>query len=167
MLVEYFVARHGARLGRRFRSVDRRTLDLLQSYSWPGNIRELENVIERAAILCEGETLHVEERVLTAGSAGLTDAVRASGSPAIPAVAPSAASAPSMPPVAAPAASGTLREEEVRVIEQALAECRGRVSGAAGAASRLGIPATTLESKIRKLGIDKFRFRAGRGSGNN
>ena len=168
ILVEYFVARHGTRLGRRFRSVERRTLDLLMSYSWPGNIRELENVIERAAILSEGPTLRVDERMLNTGTGGLRQPPPAEVSPAQPSQpATASASAPSNPLPPQPAPVGTLRDEEVRVIECALAETGGRVSGPAGAAVRLGIPATTLESKIKKLGIDKFRFRAGRVPGNN
>jgi formate hydrogenlyase transcriptional activator len=138
ILVEYFVARHGARLRRRYRSVDRATMSLLMDYGWPGNIRELENVIERAAILAEGDVLRVDERMLTAG-------VRSANQEA---------------PAAVVATSATLHEEEVRVIESALAATRGRVSGPAGAARRLGIPATTLQSKIKKFGIDKFKFRS-------
>ena len=136
VLVEYFAARHAARLGRRFKSVSQRTLDLLASYGWPGNIRELENVIERAAILSDGETLRVDE-----------------------ALAPSAEAVPVAGPRAAPAAN-RLDEEEARLIEEALSATRGRVSGPSGAAARLGIPPTTLDSKIRKFGIDKFRFRS-------
>jgi formate hydrogenlyase transcriptional activator len=151
ILVEYFVARHGARLRRRFRSVDRPTLSLLMDYSWPGNIRELENVIERASILAEGDVLRVDERMLTAGTKS-----RETASPAF--AAREQAEAPAPPASGAPPAS--LRDEEVRVIESALAATRGRISGASGAAARLGLPATTLESKIKKLGIDKFKFRS-------
>jgi formate hydrogenlyase transcriptional activator len=145
ILVEYFAARHGARLRRRFDSVDHATLDLLRDYSWPGNIRELENVIERASILAEGPVLRVDESMLRAGARN-----------------PNRVAAPANPPplAADPAARPpTLRDEEVRVIEEALAATRGRISGAGGAAIRLGVPATTLESKIKRLRIDKFRFR--------
>ncbi|MDQ2870118.1 MAG: sigma 54-interacting transcriptional regulator [Acidobacteriota bacterium] len=127
ILVEYFAARHGARLGKKFRSVDRRTMDRLLAYPWPGNVRELENWIERAAILSEGDRLSLDE-----------PATRAAGA----------------------AAPLTLEEQERRSIEEALAASSGRVSGASGAAVRLGIPSTTLESKIRRLAIDKFRFRS-------
>ena len=133
ILVEYFLARHGARLGRRFRGVDRATMALLRSYGWPGNVRELQNVIERAVILSDSDLLHMDEALLTAGVGGLAS------------------------PAARPA--GTLRDEEVRLIEEALEACEGRVSGTAGAAARLGIPPTTLESKIKRLGIRKNRFR--------
>jgi formate hydrogenlyase transcriptional activator len=144
ILVEYFAARHGARLRRRFQSVDRRTLDLLMDYSWPGNIRELENVIERAAILAEGDVLRVSERMLTAGAEGLGDAPHRE------------AAASDARPVRPPR---TLHEGEVQAIEEALAATRGRVSGPNGAAVRLGLPATTLESKIKRHGIDKFKYR--------
>jgi formate hydrogenlyase transcriptional activator len=137
LLVEYFVARHGARLRRQFRSVDRATMDLLLSYSWPGNIRELENVIERAAILSEGDVLRLDD--------------------AFPAGGGSAAGRPR--PIAPATRGSRFDEEEVRLIEEALADTRGRVSGPSGAAARLGIPATTLDSKIKKLGIDKLRFK--------
>ncbi len=132
ILVEYFASRHGARLGRKFARVDRRTMGRLFAYSWPGNVRELENVIERAAILSEGEKLSVEEASFGAG----TQDPRGS------------------------TLTGTLREQEKQAIEAALAQSRGRVSGSGGAAARLGVPSTTLESKIRKLKIDKYRFRA-------
>jgi formate hydrogenlyase transcriptional activator len=148
ILVEYFVARHGARLRRRFRSVDRRTIDQLAAYSWPGNIRELENVIERAAILSEGDVFRLDEGMLPAVTARVADAAarRRHDDPAEP---------PARP-------AGTLQDEEIRVIEEALAATRGRVSGPSGAAARLGLPATTLESKIKKHGIDKFRFKSTR-----
>jgi formate hydrogenlyase transcriptional activator len=105
----------------------------LKSYAWPGNIRELQNVIERSIVLCEGETFTVDESWL---SVNCGDPDRA----------------PRMllriPP-----------SEEKKTIEAALAEAQGRVSGPAGAAARLGIPATTLDSKIRAFGINKHRFK--------
>ncbi len=133
ILVEYFLARHSARLGRRFRGVDRATMALLRSYAWPGNIRELQNVIERAVILSDSEILHLDEAVLTAGVGNLA-------SPA-------------------PRPAGTLHDEEIRLIEAALEACGGRIAGVAGAAARLGSPPTTLESTIKRLGIQKNRFR--------
>ncbi len=136
ILVEYFMARHGARLRRRFRRVDSQTIARLQAYAWPGNIRELENVIERAAILADGDTLHLD--VGPSRKPG-----RARGGP---------------PPTSTPP-GGTLQDEERRAIEAALFAAKGRVSGPSGAAQRLGVPATTLESKIRRLGIDRYRFR--------
>jgi len=133
VLVEYFVARHAARIGKKIRRVSRRTMDLFLAYPWPGNVRELQNVIERAAILTEGDTLEVEENSLRPP----------------PGLAPVARSLPS-----------SLQGEEKKMIESVLAATKGRVSGPDGAAVRLQIPSTTLESKIRKLRIDKHRFRS-------
>jgi formate hydrogenlyase transcriptional activator len=134
ILVEYFVARHSARIGKKIRRVEKRTMELFLAYSWPGNVRELQNVIERAAILTDGDTLRLEENALQATT----------GAAATP-----AASLPS-----------SLQGQERRLIESVLAQTRGRVSGPSGAAVRLQIPSTTLESKIRKLKIDKHRFRS-------
>ncbi|HWC64754.1 MAG TPA: sigma 54-interacting transcriptional regulator, partial [Thermoanaerobaculia bacterium] len=134
ILVEYFVARHAARLGKRIRRVEKKTMDLFLAYPWPGNVRELQNVIERAAILTEGDTLRVEENTLARAG----EAVRPAGG--------------SLPT--------SLQSEEKKIIESVLAQTRGRVSGPSGAAVRLRIPSTTLESKIRKLKIDKHRFRS-------
>jgi len=132
ILVEYFVGRHAARLGKRIRRVEKKTMDLFLAYPWPGNVRELQNVIERAAILTDGDTLRVEEKAL--------------------AVEAGHAAASSLPT--------SLQGEEKKIIEAVLAQTRGRVSGPSGAAVRLRIPSTTLESKIRKLKIDKHRFRS-------
>ena len=134
-LVEYFVARFAERLGRKVSRVDRQTMELLQGYHWPGNIRELQNVIERSVILAEGGTLRVDASVLD-----------------------SAASRK------AHSAGDVLRRNEKESIEAALGETKGRIAGPRGAAARLRIPASTLESKIRSLKIDKFKFRSGAGS---
>ncbi|HVX67803.1 MAG TPA: sigma 54-interacting transcriptional regulator [Bryobacteraceae bacterium] len=130
LLVEYFVARFAERVGRKIDRIDRQTMELLESYSWPGNIRELQNIIERWVILAEGGTLRIDPSVFGAGTA----------------------SAP-------PAKSGVLEAHEKDLIEAALRDTRGRVSGPKGAATLLRIPASTLESKIRALKIDKYRFR--------
>ena len=156
VLVEYFAARHAARLGRRFRNVSQRTLDMLASYAWPGNIRELENVIERAAILSSGDTLRVDEALAPSNDAAPAVVARWAGSGL---ASPAADGATSETPLA-----NRFDEEEVRLIVDALAATRGRVSGPSGAAARLGIPPTTLDSKIRKFGIDKFRFKRTAGS---
>ncbi|HEV7509506.1 MAG TPA: sigma 54-interacting transcriptional regulator [Thermoanaerobaculia bacterium] len=131
ILVEYFVARYAARLGKRFESIEKSSMDRILAYSWPGNVRELQNVIERATILSEGAVLRVDEPLIGGGG------------PASPA--------------GLPLPEG-LRELERRQIEEALAQARGRVSGAKGAAAILGVPATTLESRIKRLGIDKRRL---------
>ena len=131
LLVEYFAARFGERLGRKVSRIDRQTMELLQAYHWPGNIRELQNVIERSVILAEGGILRIDPSVLeTAGSR------------------------------AAHTAGDVLRQNERDSIEAALAETKGRIAGPRGAAERLRIPASTLESKIRALKIDKFKFRS-------
>ena len=136
LLVEYMIDRFGAKSGKKIRKITKETLDLFQSYTWPGNIRELQNVVERAVILCEGDAFSVDETWLQLGprpSPGLT----------VPLLA-------------------KVAEREKEVIESALAECKGRISGPAGAAAKLGIPRQTLESRIGKLGIDRYRFKSGR-----
>ena len=132
LLVEYLVQRYAAKAGKRFRHVTRPTLDLLRSYSWPGNIRELQNVIERAVVLSDGESFTVDESWLAvdAGKSG------APGSPL-----------------------STIAAREREMIEGALAQSGGRIAGPSGAAARLGIPRQTLDSKIKAFGIDKYRFR--------
>jgi formate hydrogenlyase transcriptional activator len=138
VLVEYLVTRYAEKAGRRIGRVERRTLERLQAYGWPGNIRELQNVIERAVILCEGDTLSIDE-------AWLKPDVRER-------------SPRTSPPKATLGRPDPAREREV--IEAALADSRGRVSGPFGAAAKLGVPRQTLESKIASLGIDRHRFRS-------
>ena len=140
VLVEYLVERYAKRAGKRISHIQNKTLDLFQAYDWPGNIRELQNVVERAVILCRGETFSVDETWLPRKSSQLS---RRPVSPA-----------------------GVLAQEkkefadrERKAIEVALAECQGRVSGPRGAAAKLGIPHQTLDSKIAALGIDKRRFK--------
>jgi formate hydrogenlyase transcriptional activator len=144
MLVEYFAARYSARLGKRLERVDRPTMERLTAYPWPGNVRELQNVIERAAILTEDGVLRVEEADLHMAPPRAADERHGAQAKAA---------------AAAAAAEGGLRDQEKRIIEAALAECRGQVSGARGAAAKLGLPATTLESMIKRHRIDKHRFR--------
>jgi PAS domain S-box-containing protein len=132
VLVEYFIHRYARRAGKTFRRVSKRTLDRLQSYPWPGNVRELQNVIERSVILCDSDEFAVDESWLTAERA------------------------------APRALSKTLAAHERTIIEEALRESSGRVFGPLGAAARLGVPRSTLESRIRALGINKSSFRAGR-----
>jgi len=133
LLVEYFIGRFGKRVGKKFRTIDKRTVDLFENYSWPGNIRELQNVIERAVILSDGDTISVDEAWLAQESPQFQD-------PKI-------------------AMSDALNRHEKEMIESALAETGGRVSGTRGAAEKLGIPTRTLDSKIKRLGINKFRFK--------
>src|SRR5271156_2224646 len=135
LLVEYFITRFGKNAGKKFRAVDDKTLNLFRAYSWPGNVRELQNVIERAVILSEGDICSVDETWLKRRPA------QAAASPAF-------------------ALSGVLHKRERKMIEAALAESHGRISGPRGAAAKLGIPTKTLDSKIKRLGINKYQFRA-------
>jgi PAS domain S-box-containing protein len=138
LLVSYFLNRYARKAGRHFAAVDKKSLELLQSYAWPGNIRELQNVIERSVIVSESDTFSVDESWLSrqrlSRAPGLAD----------------------MPP-------GFFNKrpaEEKALIEAVLRECGGRVSGPSGAAARLGVPGSTLESKIRALKINKDRFKS-------
>ena len=135
LLVEYFIHRYATRVGKRIRCVSKETSQLLQSYDWPGNIRELQNVIERAVIVCDSDTLSIDARWLSGRSPGTA-------------------------PVAS-LSTGTLATHEKDAIEAALKDSKGRVAGPFGAAGRLGVPASTLESKIKALNIDKRRFKSG------
>ena len=132
ILVDYYAERLSGRMGKRIRQIEKRSLDAMLQYSWPGNIRELQNVIERGVILADGEVLRLEQGAL------VSELNRRS---------PVSSELPS--PV------GDQKAE----IESILRETRGRISGANGAAIRLGIPASTLESRIRMLKINKHQFR--------
>jgi transcriptional regulator with GAF, ATPase, and Fis domain len=133
LLVQYFVDRFSGKAGKKITGISKRSMDLLQAYRWPGNVRELQNVIERAVILCDSANLSIDESWL-AGHSHSTD------TPLLP-------------------LSEKLAGQEREMIEAALAECNGRVAGPRGAAARLGIPHSTLDSKIRSLKINKHRFR--------
>jgi PAS domain S-box-containing protein len=135
MLVEYFVHRYAARAGKNFRSIDRKTVDLLQAYDWPGNIRELQNVVERSVILSSGEIFAIDESWLSKQPVQRRPRVTS----------------------VAPLQSEPRKEREI--IEAALAECRGRVAGPTGAAAKLGIPPSTLDHRIKALRIDKTQFK--------
>ena len=132
MLVEYFVKRYAEKAGKRIRKIDRNTLEMCQSYPWPGNIRELQNIVERSVILCSSDTFWIEK-------AWLASAQR-----------PQLELAGPLP--------DTLQNQERKMIEAALDESKGKVAGPEGAAAKLGIPRSTLDTKIRQLGIDKHRF---------
>ena len=137
LLVRYFLNRYARKAGRRFTAVDKKSLDLLQAYTWPGNIRELQNVIERSVIVSETETFSVDGSWLSRQSLS---------------------SAPRVPDIQ-PGLLNRRPDEEKAIIEAALRACHGRVSGPSGAAARLGVPGTTLESKIKALNINKYRFK--------
>ena len=132
-LVEYFIQRYSTEAGKKIGSIEKRTLELLQSYSWPGNIRELQNVIERSVIVCDTDPFSVDPSWISGApsSSRQSDGLIARKSAA----------------------------EEKDVIEAALAATGGRISGPSGAAAQLGVPASTLESKIRSLRINKYRFK--------
>ena len=126
LLIEYFIDRFSSKTGKKIRHIDRRSLDRLQNYPWPGNIRELQNIIERSVIVCDTEDFFVDESWLShTSSRPLAD---------------------------------ELVTQEKEIIEAALAQTNGRVSGPAGAAARLGMPASTLDSKIKSLKINKRQF---------
>jgi len=138
LLVEYLIERYAKKAGKKLCNIDKKTLQLFKDYDWPGNIRELQNVVERAVVLCDSETFSVEEswlrRELPQGSSGLN-----------------------------PLSKGLGRMDETKekeMIEAALAQTAGRVSGPSGAAALLGVPRQTLESKIASLRINKYRFKS-------
>jgi PAS domain S-box-containing protein len=128
LLVEYFIDRYSSKMGKKLDSIDRKSLERLQTYPWPGNIRELQNVIERSVIVCDSENFSVDESWL------------------------------SREPLVKKSLTEDAVTQEKEQIEEALARAKGRVSGPSGAAALLGIPASTLDSKIKSLKIDKRRF---------
>jgi DNA-binding NtrC family response regulator len=137
MLVEYFVQRYASRARKNIRLIDKKTLEVFKSYDWPGNIRELQNIIERSVILGSGDVFSVDESWLSKEW--------------------------SQPEILIEASLPLKHEarSEREIIEAALAESRGRVSGPSGAAAKLRIPPSTLEHKIRTLKIPKSQFKFG------
>jgi len=132
MLVEYFVKRYADKAQKQISKIDKNTLKLCQSYHWPGNIRELQNIIERSVILCAGDALWIDEAWLSGQNARLD-----SSSPL----------------------KQNLQNYEKELIETALAESNGKVAGPNGAAAKLGIPRSTLDLKIKQLNIKKHTIR--------
>jgi len=130
--VEYFAKRYAEKTGKQICKIDSNTLELCQSYAWPGNIRELQNIVERSVILCGGDTLWIEKAWL-------------------------ASAQPPRQELVGPLPN-TLQNQERKIIETALAESKGKVAGPEGAAAKLGIPRSTLETKIKLLGIKKHRY---------
>ncbi len=133
LLVEYLVERSAKSAGKKIKRIEKTALDLFKAYSWPGNIRELQNVVERAVILCDGDTLSVDDTWFRHD--------------------------PPRSPPAAESLNGTLTDRQREMIEVALRASKGRVAGPFGAAAKLGIPRQTLDSKIAVLGIDKSQFK--------
>src|SRR5262249_38270386 len=130
VLVAYFVDRYASKAGKKFATIDRRTMDLLQVYPWQGNIRELQNVIERAVIVCDTESFSVDESWLASESTSKRSTSQQLANKLV------------------------AQAEEKALIEAALAKTKGRVSGPRGAAAKLGIRPTTLDAKIQSLGIN-------------
>jgi PAS domain S-box-containing protein len=133
LLVEYFVRRFAEKLGKRISKIDTRTRELCETYPWPGNIRELQNIIERSVILCSGDTFSIDEAWLS-----IQDPTR---------------------PDSPAKMTRILQDQEKEIIESALVESRGKVAGAGGASAKLGIPPSTLDSKIKQLRIKKDKFK--------
>jgi PAS domain S-box-containing protein len=132
MLVEYFVKRYAEKMGKQIRLIDKNTLDHCQAYHWPGNIRELQNIVERSVILCPGDTFWVDEAWFSEPESPRLE-------------------------ISSPLAE-TLQSQERDLIEAALAGSKGKVAGPDGAAAKLGIPRSTLERRIKQLNIQKHRF---------
>src|SRR5580700_192931 len=133
LLVEYFIDRFGKRAGKKFKAIEKKSLKVFEGYSWPGNVRELQNVVERAVILSDGDTFSVDETW-----------VKREPPPRFARPEP---------------LNGALVKQEKQIIEAALAESNGRISGTAGAAAKLGLPSRTLDSKIKRLKINKYKFK--------
>ena len=133
LLVEYLIDRYAQKTGKKIRRMERKTLELFEAYDWPGNIRELQNVVERAVILSDGETFAVDDSWFAKGS-----------------------KVPIGPTIQF---ADEVAQHEKELIEAALKESKGRVSGPSGAAAQLGIPRQTLDSRIKALGVDKYRFK--------
>lgn len=131
ILLEYFIQRYAGRMRKKITKIDKKSLDFACSYSWPGNIRELQNVIERSVIMCEGDTLTIDDHWISAEIVQQTESPLLSG----------------------------IKQLERTAIEEALAKSKGRIAGPLGAAARLGIPPTTLQSKLKTLKISIHRFR--------
>jgi PAS domain S-box-containing protein len=138
MLLEFFVHRFAQKMGKHFKKIDKRTVELFRSYPWPGNIRELQNVVERSVIVSSDDVFCVDEAWLSRDSRRV-----------------------SLPQKTEPADADEYASRERQIIEDALAGSRGRVSGQNGAAARLGVPPSTLDSRIRKLSIRKNHFKLG------
>ena len=133
MLVEYFVKRYADKARKKITRIDKNTLKLCRSYHWPGNIRELQNIVERSVILCAGDTFWVDEAWLSSQN--------------------------SPRPRSSALLTENLQNYEKELIEAALLESNGKVAGPNGAAAKLGVPRSTLDLKIKLLNIKKHSIR--------
>jgi formate hydrogenlyase transcriptional activator len=133
LLVEYLIDRYAQKTGKKIRKMERKTFELFAAYDWPGNIRELQNVVERAVILSDGDTFSIDETWFATRPEKFTE-------PTVP-------------------FADDLSRRERELIEAALKESKGRISGPSGAAAKLGIPRQTLDSRIKALGVDKYHFK--------
>jgi formate hydrogenlyase transcriptional activator len=132
-LVRHFARQFAQRMNKTIDLISPETMEALARYSWPGNIRELENVIERAVVIHEKGKLTVKKSWLCRECLHRE------------------------PPARTPFGGFAMGDRET--IGAALAETRGRVSGPSGAAAMLGIPPSTLESRIRSMNINKYQFK--------
>ena len=137
MLLEYFLHRYAHQARKVFKSIDKHTLDFFEAYDWPGNIRELQNIVERSVILSPDDVFCVDNSWL----------------PSIP--------CSQRTPQPREDVSDDDSEHERKMIVSALTQSRGRISGPKGAAAALGLPCSTLNSRIEKLKIRKSRFKLG------
>src|SRR6202140_2299984 len=138
MLLEHFVHRFAQKMGKHFKKIDKRTVELFRSYPWPGNIRELQNVVERSVIVSSDGVFCVDAAWLSRDSRRV-----------------------SLPQQPEPADADKDASRERQIIEDALTGSRGRVSGPNGAAARLRVPPSTLEHRVKKLRIRKSHFKLG------
>src|ERR1700739_393563 len=136
MLLEYFVHRFAQKMGKHFKKIDKRTVELFRSYPWPGNIRELQNVVERSVIVSPDGVFSVDAAWLSKDSRRV-----------------------SLPQQTESADANQDASRERQIIEDALAGSRGRVAGPNGAAARLRVSPSTLEYRIKKLKIRKSHFK--------
>ena len=137
MLLEYFLHRYAHQARKVFKSIDKHTLDFFEAYDWPGNIRELQNIVERSVILSSGDVFCVDNSWLPSIPRSLSERQTDKDG------------------------SDDDVQQERELIESALTQSRGRISGPSGAAARLGLPSSTLNSRIEKLKIRKSRFKLG------
>jgi transcriptional regulator with GAF, ATPase, and Fis domain len=172
LLAEFFLRRFASRLRRQFAEIEPASMQRLIAFSWPGNIRQLQNVVEQSAILCDDQELRIPQKLMVERRKGIKTAARLDAAlhrdeqhtiektlekAEARVDGPSGVTAPRSVP--APTLGSKIARYNIDIIEQTLKETKGRVSGPSGAAVRLGLPASTLQSKIKRFNIDKLRYR--------